>query len=112
MPYRYISIPQQKLYIPYSLIAFKCFLKDPHKPPKKPQQTTSDCLAGTDSQGRHLLTAVLFPRMRVDNGLTLWNALAGTKAGLVKIVAFLGQTGTHAKVVHETCRKTLKFDVL
>lgn len=29
--------------------------------------------------GRHLLTAVLFPRMRVDNGLTLWNALTGTK---------------------------------
>jgi len=33
--------------------------------------------------GRHLLTAVLFPRMRVDNGLTLWNALTGTKVGLM-----------------------------
>eukprot|EP00439_Symbiodinium_sp_Y106_P036481 s1312_g4.t1 len=31
------------------------------------------------ADGRHLMTAVLFPRMRVDNGITLWNALMGTK---------------------------------
>mmetsp|Transcript_66053 Transcript_66053/g.144016 ORF Transcript_66053/g.144016 Transcript_66053/m.144016 type:complete len:625 (+) Transcript_66053:80-1954(+) len=29
--------------------------------------------------GRHLLTAVLAPRMRVDNGLHIWCALTGTK---------------------------------
>lgn len=29
--------------------------------------------------GRHLLTAVLSPRMRVDNGLFVWRALSGTK---------------------------------
>ena len=41
----------------------------------------ANCAVSADwaPDGRHLLTAVLFPRMRVDNGLTLWNALAGTK---------------------------------
>mmetsp|Transcript_13775 Transcript_13775/g.32416 ORF Transcript_13775/g.32416 Transcript_13775/m.32416 type:complete len:2055 (+) Transcript_13775:93-6257(+) len=29
--------------------------------------------------GKHLLTAVCFPRMRVDNGYLIWQALTGTK---------------------------------
>lgn len=33
--------------------------------------------------GRHFLTAVLFPRMRVDNGLTIWQALSGSKVSEV-----------------------------
>merc|ERR1719409_829722 len=28
--------------------------------------------------GRHLMTAVLAPRMRVDNGVSVWRALSGT----------------------------------
>lgn len=98
--------PPTKLYITYSLIAFKC-LKRTLKPPKKTQQHPK---IACRFPGRHLLTAVLFPRMRVDNGLTLWNALAGTKAGSGDTVAFFGQA-EQMQNVQETCRKTLKFDV-
>jgi len=31
--------------------------------------------------GRHFMTAVLAPRMRVDNGVTVWHSLSGSKVG-------------------------------
>mmetsp|Transcript_42900 Transcript_42900/g.127147 ORF Transcript_42900/g.127147 Transcript_42900/m.127147 type:complete len:897 (+) Transcript_42900:144-2834(+) len=31
--------------------------------------------------GRHFLTSVLAPRMRVDNGFSIWNALSGSRVG-------------------------------
>lgn len=42
---------------------------------------TANCTVSAEwaPDGRHLLTAVLFPRMRVDNGLSVWRALTGQK---------------------------------
>lgn len=42
---------------------------------------TANCTVSCDwaPDGRHLLTAVLAPRMRVDNGFSIWRALTGHK---------------------------------
>lgn len=42
---------------------------------------TANCTVSAEwaPDGRHFLTAVLAPRMRVDNGLSVWHALSGSK---------------------------------
>eukprot|EP00930_Biecheleria_cincta_P082717 TRINITY_DN72389_c0_g1_i1.p1 TRINITY_DN72389_c0_g1~~TRINITY_DN72389_c0_g1_i1.p1 ORF type:complete len:806 (+),score=220.77 TRINITY_DN72389_c0_g1_i1:92-2509(+) len=42
---------------------------------------TANCTVEAEwaADGRHFLTAVVAPRMRVDNGITIWNALHGSK---------------------------------
>jgi len=42
---------------------------------------TANCTVSSEwaPDGRHFLTAVLAPRMRVDNGFAIWRALTGTK---------------------------------
>lgn len=42
---------------------------------------TANCTVSAEwaPDGRHFLTAVLAPRMRVDNGLSLWHALSGSR---------------------------------
>ncbi|CAK0891659.1 unnamed protein product [Prorocentrum cordatum] len=49
---------------------------------KKISSCEATCTVHADwaPDGRHLLTAVLAPRMRVDNGLSIWSALTGFKA--------------------------------
>jgi len=42
---------------------------------------TANCTVSAEwaPDGRHFLTSVLFPRMRVDNGASIWRAITGTK---------------------------------
>lgn len=42
---------------------------------------TANCTVNAEwaADGRHFLTAVVAPRMRVDNGITVWNALNGSQ---------------------------------
>lgn len=46
----------------------------------------ADCTVSAEwsPDGRSFLTAVLAPRMRVDNGISVWRALTGTKVSNVK----------------------------
>lgn len=55
--------------------------EDESKPFVKVSSCMANCTVSAEwcPDGRKFLTAVLAPRMRVDNGLTVWNALGGDK---------------------------------